>query len=234
MKVKKKNVIVLIPAYQPREEFIFYVEELLKRTDKKIIIVDDGSGEEYQFIFEALSEKCTILHNHVNRGKGYSLKKGFEYILNEDLSCDGVITVDADLQHQIEDVINMISTFNPTNDSIIFGVRNFYLSGIPFSRKYANRFTSFLCKLRYSRFVTDTQTGLRLYSKSLLKNLIRIEGDRFEYEFAVLIYLLKKQIPILEIPIQTVYHNEKKGSHFRAIHDSYQIYRLFFKKGGDL
>lgn len=230
MKLKRSNVVILIPAYQPRENFITYVEELLKQTNEKILIVDDGSGEEYRFIFDTLSKKCIILHNHENQGKGYSLKKGFEYILNEDIPCDGVITVDADSQHKIEDVIHIISIFDPKNTDVIFGVRNFSLPQVPFHRKYANKLTSFLCKLRYHHSITDTQTGLRLYSKKLLKDLICIPGQRFEYEFAVLVYFFQKQISILEVPIETIYNNGENVSHFRIIHDSYQIYRQFFKR----
>ena len=53
-----------------------------------------------------------------------------------------------------------------------------------------------------------------------------MEGDRFEYETNMLLAIKQQQIPYGEVKISTVYIEENKSSHFRAVRDSVRIYRL--------
>ena len=71
-----EKVIVIIPAYNPNEKLI----ELVEKIDNQIIVINDGSREEREYIFKKISNKAIILKNEKNRGKGYSLKKGFKYV----------------------------------------------------------------------------------------------------------------------------------------------------------
>ena len=81
--------------------------------------------------------------------------------------------------------------------------------------------------------VYDTQSGLRGFSGSLLNFMTAVEGERYEYEMNVLLKCPKNNIPILEIPIETIYFNNNKGSHFKALNDSARIYTYIFKYGKD-
>lgn len=97
-------MIVVIPAYEPDEKLLRLVDELKQQTDYKIIIVDDGSkNAESKNVFSKLEadSAVTLLHHKVNRGKGRAMKTAFEYIKDAGFSDDGIITVDADGQHQI-------------------------------------------------------------------------------------------------------------------------------------
>jgi len=81
--------------------------------------------------------------------------------------------------------------------------------------------------------ISDTQTGLRAIPRKDLKLLAEIAGDRFEYETNMLLAMKTHHIPFDEIKIRTVYIEENKSSHFRAVRDSWRIYKLilghFFK-----
>ena len=69
---------ILIPAYEPDKKMLNLVSELLYKTTYKIIIIDDGSGEDYADIFNiAEGCGCTVLHHSKNVGKGAALKTGF-------------------------------------------------------------------------------------------------------------------------------------------------------------
>ena len=72
------TAVVLIPAYEPGEKLLPYVEELIASGFGNIVVVDDGSGPEYQKIFEGVAElpKTHVIHHEVNRGKGAALKTG--------------------------------------------------------------------------------------------------------------------------------------------------------------
>ncbi|MDP3447372.1 MAG: GtrA family protein, partial [Eubacteriales bacterium] len=56
------------------------------------------------------------------------------------------------------------------------------------------------------------------------------KGDRYEYEINVLLYATRHRIPIEEVPIETVYIEDNKSSHFNAVRDGWRIYKmiLFF------
>lgn len=77
--------------------------------------------------------------------------------------------------------------------------------------------------------VSDTQTGLRGIPSSFMRELLALKGERFEFETNMLMETKKRKIPIVEVPIQTIYIEENKTSHFNPIRDSVRIYMLFGK-----
>ena len=80
-------------------------------------------------------------------------------------------------------------------------------------------------RLFYGLNIYDTQTGLRGFSVSLAKRYLEIKGDRFEYEMGMLIYSQKNDIPIAEVPIQTIYPENaaEHVSHFKTFSDSLRM-----------
>lgn len=226
-----KELVVVIPAYNPPKRMVSYVGELIKLGFLKIIIVNDGSDEYFQSIFEQVREnkEVIILHNKRNKGKGYSLKKAFSFICKQDNSCIGVITVDADGQHTISDVKRLAKLFLEDATKCILGIRDFSAKQVPFVRKCSNRLTNFIFARLYHRQIHDTQSGFRIFPCFLLPDLCKLEGDRYEYELMVLIDLVKKGREIRECQIATVYHKEKKASSFRPIYDSVQVYKMMWK-----
>ena len=84
----KQACCVLIPSLEPDEKLTAYVKKLHEAGFGLVLVVDDGSSEKYQGIFQEISswEGCRVLHHEVNRGKGAALKTGFRYVLeNTDL-----------------------------------------------------------------------------------------------------------------------------------------------------
>ena len=99
-----QNCIIVIPALEPDSNLINYVNLLITKKFKKILIVDDGSSLEYLPYFEALQEiNCIVIHHEKNRGKGVALKTAFNYIKNNLDGYELVITLDSDGQHSIND-----------------------------------------------------------------------------------------------------------------------------------
>ncbi len=214
------KIAILIPTFNPGESLIKTIDILNKNGFNHIIIVNDGSKNTE--VFSKISVDKVLKHD-VNKGKGAALKTGFQYL--QKLSFEGVITLDDDLQQDILDIKNIANAF--LNDKgIYFGVRKF--EGAPIIRKIANKMASKLFKLVYKEDICDTQTGLRCFPKENLFDLINIEGNRFEYEMNVLKYLAMKEIQIKKIDIKTIYNDNK--SHYRALKDSYQIFKALLKK----
>lgn len=222
-------VVPIIPALNPDDRLISLVEELSKEYDK-IIIVNDGSNDDS--IFKKLEEKkeCIVLVHEVNKGKGEGIKTALKYY-KENLikKYKGVVTLDADGQHLMEDVLHISQVLEKTNKTIL-GTRLFNTKETPLRNKLGNRITSRVFKMLYGVYLKDTQTGLRAFPNYLTDFLINIKGSRFEYEINVLIELVKKKEEIEQVDIKTVYlENSNKKSHFKVFSDSYNIYKIMFK-----
>ena len=104
--MKPQDCCVLIPSLSPDERLPAYVKELLAADFRLVLVVDDGSKEEYQHIFNEIAgwERCHVLHHEVNRGKGAALRTGYTY-LKEETDIAGVITADSDGQHIVPDTV---------------------------------------------------------------------------------------------------------------------------------
>ncbi|WP_431029908.1 glycosyltransferase [Lysinibacillus sp. LZ02] len=222
-----KEVGIIMPAYQPDEKTIRVIEELRHVHEGPIIIVNDGSDASYIFNKLATFPEVTVLHHAMNQGKGRALKTAFHYVLNERPDLRSIVTIDADGQHLTKDIIKLIQSLHETADALLLGVRNFSQKHIPFRSKFGNECTKIIYRLIVGTKISDTQTGLRGIPTKFLPALLQITGERFEYEMNILANLKELQIPIVEIPIETVYLESNKSSHFRPLHDSFQIYKVF-------
>lgn len=236
-----KSTVILIPTLNPDKRLVSYVQDLIAAGFNKLLIIDDGSNEETKSIFsQLLSLKqddidITVLVHAINLGKGRALKDGTNYYLanlnNQYADCEGLITVDSDGQHHIDDVIRTNDALaNAKEKKLVLGCRNFNLDFVPFKSRFGNKLTRIIFHFCFGKDILDTQTGLRGFSNAVLPDLLELYGERFEYETNVLIECVKKDVVIEQITIQTIYENENEGTHFDPIRDSFKIYRLILNR----
>ena len=220
-------MMIVIPAYQPDEKLTDVVDTLIAKTKFPIVVVDDGSREDCQPLFSALAEReqVTVLHHEVNRGKGAAMKTAFQYIYDHCLEAEGVITVDADGQHLPDDVLRVAETFHAHRDALVTGSRRF-TGKVPFKSRAGNAITRFVFAISTGVKVYDTQTGLRAFSRENIPRMLSLKGDRYEYEISQLLYCCREMIPVVEVPIETVYIEDNASSHFRALRDGWRIYKM--------
>ena len=226
--MKPQECCVLIPSLSPDEKLPAYVQELLAADFGLILVVDDGSAPEYQPIFSRIAgwERCAVTHHEVNRGKGAALRTGFAYI-KERTALRGVITADSDGQHTVPDTLKLAAELGK-KEEVLLGSRDFSRNNpnVPPKSRFGNRLTSVVFRLLYGQWLPDTQTGLRAFERGLIDFMLSVSGDRFEYEMNMLIQCSAKKIPMRAITIETIYHEENKGTHFHPIRDSWRIYKL--------
>lgn len=217
---------VVIPAYKPDDRLPPYVAALKEAGVGKIVIVDDGSGKDFQPLFQSIAQDDTvhILSYEPNAGKGVALKRGMAYLQQSCPDQAFVVTADSDGQHTVKDVLRMAEALAENNGGVLLGSRDFNQPDVPFKSRNGNKITSTVFKLLYGVWVSDTQTGLRGFARELLPMMIAVRGDRYEYEMNVLIECAHRKIAMRALPIQTVYENNNEGSHFRAVRDSARIY----------
>ena len=98
-------MIILIPTLEPTLALVELIESLQTELPAfRILIVDDGSGPEYQTVFNALDRRnVTVIGYGINRGKGYALRTGFEWCIQH-ASDEVVVCADSDGQHRPEDI----------------------------------------------------------------------------------------------------------------------------------
>ena len=201
----------------------------LNNYECKILIINDGSINADD-IFNELKKigNCIVLSYTNNSGKGYAMKYGIKYYMENLISnYKGIITVDADYQHlpnDIDKLSNMIDS-----DKIVLGSRDFNTKDVPLPNKIGNKITSFVFKLLYGYKINDTQTGLRGIPNNYLQVCLEIPGNRFEYEMEQLIYFVNHKINIEEMNIETIYYS-KSESKFNKIIDSMKIYKVMLKE----
>ena len=230
-----ERAVILIPSLEPDNRLPDYIRRLKEGGFAHIVVVDDGSSESYQQIFQQIEtvEDTVVLHHEVNKGKGVALKTGYKYIMENLPDISGVITADADGQHTVRDCLRLAEELEKGERALYLGSRDFTLENIPPKSRFGNRMTSIVFKLLYGQYLPDTQTGLRAFRKEELSFMINVEGERFEYEMKVLIACSRAGIPMIPIMIETIYEDENKGTHFHPIRDSWRIYKVilgsFFK-----
>lgn len=225
------DIPVIIPAYEPDDKLITLLHALHKTGIRHIVVVDDGSGAEYEEIFvqAAQIDNCTVLYHAVNLGKGRALKTAFNYCLREFGQMCGCVTADSDGQHMPEDIIACMRALWENPKSLVLGCRDFDASEVPIRSSFGNKATRNVFRFLLGISVSDTQTGLRAIPDFFMRELMQVKGERFEYETNMLIETKNLNIPILEVPVKTVYIEENRTSHFNPIKDSARIYMVFGK-----
>ncbi|MFV0528292.1 MAG: GtrA family protein [Lachnospiraceae bacterium] len=219
---------IVIPAYEPHEQFISLVHRLIEATDRVILIVNDGSGPAYASIFNSIAQMGVVLLEHsANRGKGAALKTAMKYQLEHFPSSLGIVTADCDGQHAVIDILTIAEALDASANTLVLGSRDFTAPDVPFKSRFGNRITSTVYGLSTGLWHVDTQTGLRGIPQTSLPELIQLKGERFDYEMNMLMEIPELKVTLLRIPIQTLYFGKNKHSHFRVLKDSYLVYRPF-------
>jgi len=220
---------ILIPAYKPDMKLVELCDALLTHEDLTLVVVDDGSGEEFKGVFASLDPRVKLITYPVNKGKGGALKTGIKYILDEKPECEFVITADADGQHRYEDIKKVIDASVERPGALVLGSRTFDESNVPARSRFGNTVTCFVFRLVSGVKLHDTQTGLRGFDRNGMQVFKDLAGDRYEYEMNVLLTAAFGGIPITESFIKTIYIEENKSSHFNPLKDSCRIYKCIFK-----
>ena len=221
----RKDTYILIPAYQP-DHLLIELLVNLKKENFDAIVVNDGSKPECDPVFEEAKKYALVLAQHPNRGKGAALRLGFSYINLNPNNHKYVITCDADGQHAIKDIIRVNDKLHETNN-VVFGTRKFDKS-VPKRSRNGNFMSRLNRTLVTKDYVGDDQCGLRGFPIEMLYNLVSLQGNHYEYEMNVICTLQIKKLKIEELPIETIYLDGNKSSHFIPSLDTFRIQRTIW------
>jgi glycosyltransferase involved in cell wall biosynthesis len=226
----RMNLPILIPAYNPTKILLELAQALIRKGFQNIVVVNDGSGSECAAVFREIGQfpECTVLWHAVNLGKGAALKTGLNHIYCLFPDRVGVITLDADGQHLIGDVLRVEGALMLYPEKLIVGVRKFDKDA-PFRSRVGNFITKNLFRLLLGKRLTDTQSGLRGIPMDFIPQLLKIGSNSYEFELDMLLACKYAGRPIFEEIITTVYLEGNKSSHFNPLIDSMKIYFALFR-----
>src|SRR5664279_437401 len=142
------GVPVLIPSYKPGVALEALVDALLNRGVEAIVLVDDGSGPEFDGVFRSAArfDRVHLVRHAVNLGKGAALKTGMNYALVTFPGCRGVVTADADGQHHADDIVQVAEKLSADASGLILGVRSFG-GDVPLRSRVGNTVTRVLMRV---------------------------------------------------------------------------------------
>ena len=218
------NIAVLIPAYNAADS----LSELLQRTltivsRNSVFVVNDGSLDSTRSIAE--QSGVNVISHDINRGKGAALQTGFEKILSAGF--DAVLTIDADLQHEPEEIPKFIVLHEVAHYEVIIGSRLHNKKGMPFHRILSNTMTTALVKMRTGVSISDSQSGFRFMTRKVLES-VTLEAQGFEAETEFLIKAASYGFTFGSIPIKTIYAGEK--SNMTHLHTTINFIKVLLKQ----
>jgi len=205
------RVAALIPAYEegPR---IGAVVEAAKRH-LPVIVVDDGSSDATAANAEAAG--ASVIRQMPNEGKGAALRAGFRYAIESGNAA--VVTLDADGQHDPDEIPAFVEAFRERRPELIIGKRAF--DEMPPVRRLSNTLGGLALSVALGRTVPDNQSGYRLIGRVLMRAMLESDESGFEFEVEMIARAIALGVPIEWVPIRTIYAGEpshiEPWRHFR-------------------
>lgn len=211
MSKKQKTVCVVIPAYNEGLVIGDVVQNLiakLKNTNYsfEVVVVNDGSRD--NTAAAARTAGARVIDHILNSGAGGATATGLSYAFQNNF--DIAATMDADGQHLPMDVINGFRELDKTSIDLLIGSRLIDSKGMSKVKVLGNRGLSFITYILFGVNSTDSQSGLRIFSRRSLENL-RWKTSGYEFCSEMLWRAKQLNLSIGEYPIKAVYTEYSKG-----------------------
>ncbi len=201
MDAQRKDVVVLIPAFN-EELTIATVVMLSRRHSDHVIVIDDGSTDRTR---ELASEAgAEVLSHTVNKGKTAALMTGFARA--RELKPKVTITIDADGQMDPGLIPSVAEPVLQGAADLVIGSRYIGRNGTdtPKHRRVGQKVLNWATTMGSSADVTDSQSGYRALSLKALNNT-KFNSDRFNIESEMITYFSEIGLTIKEVPVTVRY-----------------------------
>ncbi len=218
-----ERALALIPAYNASKT-VGDVVRACREVVHDVAVVNDGSRDDTAAVARAAGAE--VLEHSQNRGKGAALKTGFAHALQRGYEI--VITLDADGQHLPREIPKFLRCREETRGDLIIGGRSHLFDQMLPRRRLANRFSAWSITKASKTRVTDSQSGFRLYSANLLRN-VRLRTDGFDLESEIIVYAGRGGFKVLTIPIDLGFVDGISTSHYRPLKDTLRIAWTVFR-----
>ena len=220
MAVLEENIkaFVVVPVYNHSETLRQVVESVLQQHPL-VLVVDDGSTDGGA---ETLADLPVELLRHPhNQGKGAALRSAAEWGIR--LGLTHMISIDADGQHDPEDLPQFLTAIHKSPQALIVGHRDFAQESIPDLSRFGRQFSNFWLRLQTGSQLKDTQSGFRAYPLFIFQQL-SFWTRRYNFEIEVLVRSAWAGVELEDIDISVYYPpEEERVSHFRSFMDNWRL-----------
>jgi len=208
-----------IPAFNEEKNIASIITKLNKIADS-VVICDDGSTDLTSDIAKKMG--AIMINHEKNLGYGGAIRSIF--LKAKEIDGDILVTFDADGQHRIEDIKNVIEPIINQKADLVIGSR--FLDEnekeVPQYRKVGIKVITKITNASINEQLTDSQSGFRAYSKKVVNELNPTElGMGISTE--ILIKASSKNFKILEVPIKILYSGDT-STHNPVTHGSSVIF----------
>jgi len=203
------KVVVVIPAFNEEKTIGNVVRETLCCADE-VLVVNDGSSDRTLEVARNLGAR--IVNLRINRGLGSAIRVGIKAALSRE--ADIIVTLDADGQHNPQDIKKIIEPIIKNEADIVIGSR-MEEDGMPAKRRLANFVANFVTFFLFGIWVKDSQSGFRAFEKHAA-GLLDLKTNRMEVSSEIISEIKNKNFRLAEIPIKPVYtkYSMSKGQNF--------------------
>ncbi|OGT48437.1 MAG: hypothetical protein A3E82_03830 [Gammaproteobacteria bacterium RIFCSPHIGHO2_12_FULL_38_11] len=218
--------LILIPAYNEETTIASIVDRCLQYSSQ-VLVVDDGSTDNTLAILKKTA--AIVISNAKNEGKGLTLLKGFYVAIEK--KYQGVITLDADGQHDADDLPKFFEKIAQHPDALIIGARRIHTKRAPKMRLLANKIADFFISCAARKRLIDTQSGYRYYPVSFLKCYSTRPNTAgcFAFETEILVAAARAGFAVDYVNIQSCYPTHARVSYYRPRRDTWEIVKVVSK-----
>lgn len=205
MKKKQVRVCIVLPTWNEAEVIGKVVTGAIQALNTssysgEVLVVNDGSKDDSGQI--ARKHGARVIDHILNTGQGGAVATGLSYA--EQNGFDIGVTMDADGQHDIKDVFKGIDEIIQRGDDLLIGSRLIDSQGMSRVKVLGNKGLSFITFLLFGINSTDSQSGLRIFSRRALEQL-RWKTSGYEFCSEMLWRAKQQGLRISEYPIKAIY-----------------------------
>lgn len=197
-----EKIVACLPAYN-EEKTIAKVLVRASHHVGELVVVDDGSGDDTGAIAEKMG--ALVIRHGQNLGKGIALRDCFDWAKKNDV--DVLVTLDADGQHDADEIPILISPVLAGEADIVIGYRSSRPPGMKRPRRFAQKTLDALTGVKESGALVDSQSGFRAYSKQAIASL-EVSESGLGVESEILLNARKIGLKIHQVPVQMEYEAE--------------------------
>ncbi|MBT4249007.1 glycosyltransferase family 2 protein [bacterium] len=173
------KISVVIPVFNEEgsiKELYGQISTALKNQKKyEIIFINDGSSDKSEKAIIDLSnedKRVKLISFYRNFGKSAALSEGFKYASGEI-----IITMDADLQDDPNEISNLINKLDEGYDLVSGWKQKRY---DPWTKTFPSKIFNFVTRILTGVNIHDFNCGLKAYRSSVIKS-IEVFGGRHRY-----------------------------------------------------
>jgi glycosyltransferase involved in cell wall biosynthesis len=223
------SLSIVIPAYNEEcrlDATLNRVDAFIRAEDwnAEVVVIDDGSTDgTTRLVMRHIQDKpyLRLLQNHINRGKGFSLRRGVEASLG-----DIILLTDADLSVPMQEAHKLLDAIKDGGTDIAIGSRGVGAGGerlaAPWHRQICSSGFKLLVRTVLGLRFEDTQCGFKAFKRRAARLIFsRQRIERWGFDPEVLMLADRFCFVVKEIGVEAVHDD---GSRLNVVRDSFQMF----------